>query len=100
MADTLVFNRIARVQWGEGLGCAVNGPVVQLNGSTVRFIPIGADGKSGVVGVDLYATPGKPKAFDQVKMHGITWTLVDRAGAKSTAPLYETLVSGGGKARL
>lgn len=61
-------------------------------GSVVRFVPVGPDGREGVVGVDLYAAPGKPKAFDECSVHGITWRLVDRPGAEgSTVPLFKTL---------
>ena len=58
----------------------------------MRFVPTTAsDGKEGLVGIDLYATPGKPKAFTEVSLHGIRWRLVDKSGAAPTDPLYETL---------
>jgi len=81
-------------KWGQGLACPVleDGRTVQLDGSVVRFVPVGPDGREGVVGVDLYAAPGKPKAFDECSVHGITWRLVDRPGAEgSTVPLFKTL---------
>lgn len=81
-------------KWGEGLECPVveDGRSVQLDGSVVRFVPVGPDGREGVIGVDLYAAPGKPKAFTECRVHGITWRLVDRHGTEgSTAPLFETL---------
>merc|ERR1711959_19850 len=52
----------------DGLSCPLfgGGRSVQLDGSVVRFVNIGPDGRDGVVGVDVYATPGKPKAFSEV----------------------------------
>ena len=49
-------------------------------------------GKSGVVGVDVYAAPGKPKAWTgEIQVHGIKWRLVDRAGAAETPQMYERI---------
>lgn len=82
-------------KWGEGLECPIigDGSTVQLDGSVVRFVPVGLDRREGVIGIDLYAAPGKPKAFSECRIHGIKWRLVDRPGAEGTAPLYETLVA-------
>mmetsp|Transcript_58538 Transcript_58538/g.174223 ORF Transcript_58538/g.174223 Transcript_58538/m.174223 type:complete len:305 (-) Transcript_58538:14-928(-) len=82
-------------KWAEGLECPLveDGRAVQLEGSVVRFVPVGDDGRDGIIGVDLYAVPGKPKAFTECHVHGVTWRLVDRPGAEgSTAPLFETVV--------
>lgn len=82
-------------RWAEGLGCPVVGDAgseVQLDGSVVRFVPPGSDGREGVVGVDVYAVPGKPKAFTECHIHGIRWRLVDRPGAARTEPLHQTLL--------
>jgi hypothetical protein len=45
-------------KWADGLGCSVraNGTTVQMDGCSVRFRPVGADGRQGLVGVDLYAS--------------------------------------------
>ena len=49
-------------------------------------------GKSGVVGVDVFAAPGKPKAWTgEIQVHGIKWRLVDRAGAAETPQMYERI---------
>jgi hypothetical protein len=43
----------------------------------------------GVVGVDVYAAPGKPKAFTgEIFVHGIRWKLVDREGAEGSEQMY------------
>merc|ERR1719401_2383639 len=85
--------RAMAAKWSEGLGVplAADGTTVLLDGSTVRFRRVAADGREGVVGIDLYAAAGKPRAFTECNLHGITWRLVDRAGADGTQPLYETL---------
>lgn len=89
--DVEVKNMAAK--WAEGLECplSADGTSVQLDGSIVRFVQAGPDGREGVVGVDVYAVPGKPKAFDQCHIHGITWRLVDRPGAEGTLPLYASV---------
>jgi len=81
-------------KWSDGLECPLlqDGATVQLDGSVVRFVRVGPDGREGVIGIDLYAAPNKPKAFAEIRVHGITWKLVDRPGANGiTAPLYATL---------
>ena len=82
-------------KWSDGLECPlIDGTTMQLTGGdqTVRFEAIGADGKTGVVGVDVYAAPGKPKAFTgEISVLGIRWTLVDRAGAVPSDHMYDRI---------
>lgn len=83
--------RAMAAKWAEGLECPLaDAASVQLDGSVVRFVSAGPDGREGVVAVDVYAVPGKPKAFDECDIHGIRWRLVDRPGADGTLPLYAT----------
>eukprot|EP00930_Biecheleria_cincta_P070449 TRINITY_DN58085_c0_g1_i1.p1 TRINITY_DN58085_c0_g1~~TRINITY_DN58085_c0_g1_i1.p1 ORF type:complete len:320 (+),score=33.89 TRINITY_DN58085_c0_g1_i1:51-962(+) len=80
-------------RWSNGLECPIidEGKTVQLDGSVVRFVPVARDGRDGIVGVDLYAAPGKPKAFTECHVHGVRWGLLDRPGSQPTDPLYVTV---------
>lgn len=82
--------RSMAAKWADGLECPVlaDGASVQLDGSVVRFVATGPDNREGVVAIDVYAVPGKPKAFNECHIHGIRWRLVDRLGAEDTSPLY------------
>lgn len=66
---------------GLGAGCSVDSAdpaTLRLAaGQTMRFVEAKADGRSGVVGVDLWAVPGAGRKFDQVFFCGVTWRLVD-----------------------
>lgn len=76
-------------KWAAALDVPLgpDGRSVQLDGSVVRFVE--ACEKEGVVAVELYATQGKPKAFNEIHVHGITFRLVDRPSAPSAAPFYK-----------
>lgn len=82
-------------KWAEGLEVPIagdDGTAVQLDGSQVRFVSAGADGRFGIVAIDVYAAPGKPKAFlGSISLGGVRWTLVDRQGAEPSLPLFTTL---------
>ena len=84
-------------KWSDGLECPLvgDGLTMQLTGAeqTVRFETLEDNGgKSGVVGVDVFAAPGKPKAWTgEIQVHGIKWRLVDRAGAAETPQMYERI---------
>lgn len=80
-------------KWSEGLSCPLlarddssssSPPTLSVDGGAqeVRFVR-SADfsGRTGVVAVDLFAAPGKPKAFREIQLCGIRWRLVDRPGA-------------------
>ena len=68
---------------GLGAGCSVdpNDPctLYLADGQTMRFVVPGDDGRTGVVGVDLWAVPGTAKKFESIDICGVTWRLVDRA---------------------
>ena len=46
-------------------------------GQTMRFVEPEPGGRTGVVGVDLWAVPGVYKKFDTMVICGVKWTLVD-----------------------
>eukprot|EP00404_Azadinium_spinosum_P021096 CAMPEP_0180620894 /NCGR_PEP_ID=MMETSP1037_2-20121125/34850_1 /TAXON_ID=632150 /ORGANISM="Azadinium spinosum, Strain 3D9" /LENGTH=278 /DNA_ID=CAMNT_0022641017 /DNA_START=62 /DNA_END=895 /DNA_ORIENTATION=+ len=56
-------------KWSEGLSCPLlpGGSAVELaDGASVRFVAVsGPEAREGVVGVDLWAAPDRPKAFRQ-----------------------------------
>ena len=43
----------------------------------MRFVKPEPGGRTGVVGVDLWAAPGVYKKFDAMIICGVKWTLVD-----------------------
>ena len=55
---------------GEGHGGLGNN--LAVGGILVR------NGRSGVVGIDVYAAEGVPKRFGEIQLHGVAWRLVDR----------------------
>ena len=65
---------------GLGAGCSIDPAqptTLKLSGGqTMRFVAPGADGKTGVVGVDLWVAPGVDKKFDAIEVCGVKWTLV------------------------
>ncbi|MDG2071608.1 MAG: hypothetical protein P8J55_07780 [Pseudomonadales bacterium] len=65
---------------GLGAGCSIDPAqptTLKLSaGQTMRFVAPGADGKTGVVGVDLWVAPGADKKFDAIEVCGVKWTLV------------------------
>jgi len=65
---------------GLGAGCSIDPAqpaTLKLSvGQTMRFVAPGADGKTGVVGVDLWVAPGVDKKFDAIEVCGVKWTLV------------------------
>jgi hypothetical protein len=82
-------------KWAEALECPlISRTTMKLTGGeqTVRFVPMDAQNKGGVVAIDVYAAPGKPKAFTgEILLHGVRWRLVDREGAAPTKQLYERI---------
>ena len=66
---------------GLGAGCSID-PAQPTTlklaaGQTMRFVKPAPGGRTGVVGVDLWATPGDTKKFDAIDICGVKWTLVD-----------------------
>lgn len=73
----------ARWQRGLDAGCWIEPkkPTV-LNlaaGQTMRFVEPHSDGRTGVIGVDLWAVPGSAKKFEKLDICGVTWRLVGSA---------------------
>lgn len=70
-----------RWQHGLGAGCEVDPAqpaTLRLAASqTMRFVTPRADGRTGVVGVDLWAAPGAVRKFHAIDICGVKWTLVD-----------------------
>lgn len=68
---------------GLGAGCTIDparpSALRLAGGQTIRFITPEPGGRIGVVGVDLWATPGAPKKFESIDICGVRWTLVDPA---------------------
>ncbi|MDA1301967.1 MAG: hypothetical protein O2868_18040 [Proteobacteria bacterium] len=73
-------------RWVDGLGagCSLDtsrpATLRLAGGQTMRFVQPGTDGRTGVVGVDLWAAPGAQKKFDFIFLCGVKWTLVDHPG--------------------
>ncbi|MDA0790989.1 MAG: hypothetical protein O2780_16210 [Proteobacteria bacterium] len=73
-------------RWVDGLGagCSLDtsspATLRLAGGQTMRFVQPGTDGRTGVVGVDLWAAPGAQKKFDSIFLCGVKWTLVDHPG--------------------
>ncbi len=71
-------------RWVNGLGAGCvqdpDAPATLLlaGGQTMRFVVPGADGRTGVVGVDLWAAPGASRKFETVTICGVKWTLVEQ----------------------
>ena len=71
-------------RWLNGLGAGASiapdePTTLQLaGGQTMRFVEPGPDGRTGVVGVDLWAGPGAYKKFESIEICGVNWTLVDQ----------------------
>ena len=69
-------------RWPDGLGAGVaideaNPATLRLaGGQTMRFVRPEPGGRTGVVGVDLWAVPGASKKFETLEICGVTWTLV------------------------
>ncbi len=78
-------------RWMNGLGAGCSIGPAQPNtlrlagGQTMRFVMPESGGRTGVVGVDLWATPGAHKKFDSVDICGVKWTLVDPVGDATVA---------------
>ena len=75
----------ARWMHGLGAGCAIDpaqpGTLRLAGGQTMRFVEPAPGGRTGVVGVDLWAVPGARKTFASLDICGVKWTLVDPAGS-------------------
>ena len=69
-------------RWMNGLGadCSIDptapATLMLSGGQTMRFVEPGADGRTGVVGVDLFAALGASKKFDSIFVCGVNWRLV------------------------
>ena len=72
-------------RWMRGLGAgAWIGPeeptTLHLGaGQTMRFVQPEPGGRTGVVGVDLWAVRGVDRKFERIDLCGVRWTLVDAA---------------------
>ena len=70
--------------WEQGLGagCSIDpddpATLHLADGQTMRFVEPSDDGRTGVVGVDLWAVPGPFKKFETLDICGVTWRLVER----------------------
>ena len=75
----------ARWMHGLGAGCSIDpaqpGTLRLAGGQTMRFVEPAPGGRTGVVGVDLWAVPGARKTFASLDICGVKWTLVDPAGS-------------------
>lgn len=73
------------VRWQRGLGAGcwidASAPTVLhlAAGQTMRFVEPNANGRTGVVGVDLWTVPGAGRKFESLDMCGVTWRLVEAA---------------------
>jgi hypothetical protein len=74
-------------RWMNGLGAGCSIDPAQpttlhlAGGQTMRFVRPDSTGRTGVVGVDLWAAPGASKKFESIDICGVKWTLVDPSGA-------------------
>ena len=74
-------------RWHQGLGngCWIddNTPsVLHLTaGQTMRFVDPPANGRTGVIGVDLWSVEGSRRMFESLDICGVTWRLVDPPSA-------------------
>lgn len=48
------------------------------DGQTMRFVEPASDGRTGVVGVDLWNAPNTRKKFESLDICGVTWRLVEK----------------------
>ena len=68
---------------GLGAGCSIDtkqsATLCLSGGQTMRFVQPEPGGRTGVVGVDLWAAPGTQKKFESMEICGVKWTLVDHA---------------------
>ncbi len=70
-------------RWMNGLGAGssidpAQPTTLRLSGSqTMRFVQAAPGGRTGVVGVDLWAAPGGRRKFESIDICGVQWTLVD-----------------------
>ena len=70
-------------RWMNGLGAGSSiddsqPTTLRLSGGqTMRFVKPEPAGKTGVVGVDLWAAPGGDRKFESIEVCGVKWTLVD-----------------------
>ncbi len=46
-------------------------------GQTMRFVEPEPGGRTGLVGVDLWAVPGVDRKFEELFICGVKWTLVE-----------------------
>ena len=78
MVHRLVRPATATAALGAGASVHPADPTTLLlaGHQTMRFVRPGEDKRTGVVGIDLWATPGAPKQFESIDFCGVTWRLV------------------------
>ncbi len=70
-------------RWQQGLeaGCWIDPAqptILHLaDGQTMRFVKPGSDGRTGVIGVDLWSVAANRKTFESLDICGVTWRLVE-----------------------
>ena len=76
----------ARWMRGLGAGCSIDPErptTLRLAaGQTMRFVEPEPGGRTGVVGVDLWAVPGARRKFETIDFCGVKWTLVESPGER------------------
>jgi hypothetical protein len=67
---------------GLGAGCWIDPEAPETlnlaHGQKMHFVSP-REGRTGVIGVDLWALPSSPRKFSSLELCGVTWRLVDRA---------------------
>ena len=80
--DVAPVEMCERWMHGLGSGCSMDPDepaTLHLGGNqTMRFVAPEPDGRTGVVGVDLWAAPSTPRKFDAIDLCGVTWRLVEQ----------------------
>lgn len=67
---------------GLGAGCWIDPKAPAIlhlaHGQKMHFVSP-REGRTGVIGVDLWALPGTPRKFSSLELCGVTWRLMDKA---------------------
>lgn len=76
----------ACLRWmnGLGAGCSIDPAepaTLRLSDHQIMRFVEPTNGRTGVVGVDLWKAPSAGRKFDAIDICGVTWTLVDYPGA-------------------
>ena len=78
-------------RWMRGLGAGSSidpahpATLKLAAGQTMRFVEPEPDGRTGVVGVDLWTVPGIARKFTSIDVCGVTWRLVEPAAEAAPA---------------